>query len=76
MKNIVALKTFRQDVAKYADAVEKGNSFIIMKRSKPLFRIVPVDDEEGWETVIDFTKFRKGGMPASEVLAILRSLDK
>lgn len=74
MQNIVALKTFREDVAKYATEVEKGKSFIIMKRSKPLFRIVPVDDEEGWETVIDFTKFRKGGIPAKELLERLRAL--
>ncbi|EKD33262.1 MAG: hypothetical protein ACD_76C00057G0007 [uncultured bacterium] len=27
--------------------------------------------EEGWETIIDFTKFRKGGIPASELIKIL-----
>ncbi|MBF8280241.1 MAG: hypothetical protein HW383_14 [Candidatus Magasanikbacteria bacterium] len=73
MKNFIPLKEFRQDVAKYAGRITKGETLIVTKRSLPLFRIVPVE-EEGWETVIDFTKFRKGGIPASELLKILKSL--
>lgn len=33
-------------------------------------------DEGEWETVIDFTKIRKGGVPADEVLAALRKMPK
>ncbi|MFZ2682284.1 MAG: type II toxin-antitoxin system prevent-host-death family antitoxin [Patescibacteria group bacterium] len=73
MKNLITLKEFRQDVAKYAERVAKGESLIITKRSRPLFRVGPVE-EEGWETLIDFTKFRKGGIPASEILKILKSV--
>lgn len=72
MKHIVSLKEFRSHVAQFADRVEQGDSFVIFKRSKPLFRIAPVD-EEGWETVIDFTKFRKNGIPAEELLKRLKA---
>lgn len=73
MKNLINLKELREDVAKYADRVAKGDSFIVMKRSKPLFRISPVD-EDGWETVIDFTQFRKGGMPVDEIIKALEAI--
>ena len=73
MNNFVPLKTLRENFSKYTSRVEKGDSFIVMKRSQPLFRMSPVE-EEGWETVIDFTKFRKGGIPASELLKILETL--
>lgn len=71
MDNIVNLKELRENMAKYAKRVEQGDSFIVMKRSKPLFRISPVN-EEGWETVIDFTQFKKGGISAVELLARLK----
>ncbi len=57
---------------KYASLVEKGESFVVVKKSKPLFKISSLDeDEELWETVIDFTNVRKGGIPAKELLAKL-----
>lgn len=74
MNNIVNLKELRENMAKYTERIEKGDSFIVMKRSKPLFRISPVDEDEGWETVIDFTNYRKGGIPASELLNRLQSI--
>ncbi len=71
MENIVGLKELRQHVDKYATQVTKGLSFIVVKRSKPIFKISPV--EEGWETVVDFTKIRKGGIPAKELLSALKN---
>ena len=73
MKNLITLKEFRQDVSKFAERVAKGETLIVTKRSRPLFRVGPVE-EEGWETVIDFTKFRKGGMPVDEVIKALESI--
>ena len=73
MQHTVSLKEFRQDVAKYAKRVDRGEELIVTNRSKPLFRLSPVDDA-GWETVIDFTKFRKDGIEAKDLLRILRSL--
>ena len=73
MNNIIHLKDFRENVAKYTKRIEEHqDSFIVMKRSKALFRITPVD-EGGWETVIDFTKFRKEGIEAGELLKRLNS---
>jgi ASC-1-like (ASCH) protein len=47
--------------------IKRGRSFIVFKRSKPLFRISPV--EEGrWEEVIDFTKIKNGGVNVKELL--------
>ena len=51
----------------------------VVRRSRPIFRIMPIDewgDEGTWETVVDFTKFRKGGVRAEEVLASLKRLEK
>ena len=62
-------------MTKYADQVQKGASFIVMKRSKPLFRISPIDEDDGWETVTDFTKYKKGGMPAEDVIKALEELE-
>ena len=43
-----------------------------MRRSKPVFKIGPLSEEqENWETVVDFTKIKKGGVPISDVLANL-----
>jgi len=74
MNNLINLKELRENVSSYADRVAKGDSFIVMKRSKVLFKISPVD-EDGWETVVDFTQFRKGGMPVDEVIKALESID-
>jgi len=69
---ILGLKELRENMQKYASRIEKGESFIIIKKSKPLFKISSLnEDEELWETVIDFTKIRKGGIPAKELLAKL-----
>ena len=66
---IVGLKELRENMEKYASLIKKGKSFIVVKRSKPLFKISSIDeDDKLWETVIDFTKLKKGGIPAEELL--------
>jgi len=40
---------------------------MVFKKSKPLFKISPID-EEYWEEVIDFTKIKKGGVNLKELL--------
>ena len=71
MKNIVALKELRENMNKYADKVADGNSFVVLKRSKPLFKISPIEEDENWEEVIDFTKIKKGGVDIKDVLSRL-----
>jgi len=67
MENIVTLKNLRENMQEYAQKVQNGDSFIVFKRSKPLFKITPI--EAGvWEEVIDFTKIKKGGVNLKELL--------
>ena len=68
MKSIVGLKELREHMNTYAGRVGRGESFIVVKKSKPLFTISPVDTEEKWETVVDFTKMKKNGVSLQEVL--------
>lgn len=81
--SIIGLKELRDNVDVYIAAVKKGKKFTVFRHSKPVFSIsspeeVAYDLEEldgpGWKTLIDFTKIRKGGVPAGEVLASLRRL--
>ncbi len=67
MKNIISVKNLREDLQEYAKKVKKGESFIVFKKSSPLFKISPVE-EEYWEEVIDFTKIKKGGVDIGELL--------
>ncbi|MDP3793001.1 MAG: hypothetical protein Q8Q89_04735 [bacterium] len=74
--NILGLKELRENMQKYASLVEKGESFIVVKKSKPLFKISSIDEDEGlWETVVDFTKINKNGVSAEKVLKALRKLN-
>lgn len=67
MKNIIGLKELRENVEKYTKKIQSGESFIVMKHSKVMFKIAPVSKGE-WEQVIDFTKIKKGGVSAKELL--------
>jgi len=73
---IIGLKVLRENMAEYSAKVAQGESFIVVKQSKPLFKIGPVDDEENYETLIDFTKIKKGGVPIEEVLSALKVKNK
>ena len=75
-QHILGLKELRENMQKYASRVEKGESFIVVKKSKPLFKISSIDEDEGlWEMVVDFTKINKNGVPATKVLKALRQLN-
>jgi len=67
MENIIGLKDLRQKMSEYAKKVEAGEFFVVIKRSKPLFKIVPIEKEE-WEPVVDFTKIKKGGIDIDDLL--------
>ena len=51
----------------YAKKVQKGDSFIVFKKSKPLFKITPINGGN-WEEVIDFTKIDKQGVNIEDLL--------
>jgi antitoxin (DNA-binding transcriptional repressor) of toxin-antitoxin stability system len=67
MTNIVTLKKLRENMQGYAQKVKEGRSFIVFKRSEPLFKISPIE-ESSWEEVIDFTKIKKGGIDVKELI--------
>lgn len=71
MDQIIGFKELRENAESYIKAVQKGKSFIVARKSRPLFKITPVANEEEWETVIDFTKIKKGGVNAEDILARL-----
>lgn len=70
MKNsIVGLKELRENTNAYIKAVQKGQSFIVVKKSKPIFKIsAPEESEDLWEPVIDFTKIKRGGVAIGQLL--------
>ncbi len=75
MHRIIGLKELRNNVTAYAKEIQQGKSFIVVKQSKPLFKIIPVTNaDEEWEEVINFTKFRKNGILAKELLSRLKKL--
>lgn len=71
-KSTIGLKELRANMETYIKRVEKGESLTITRRSTPLFVISPVDEEEQWETVIDFIKETGKGMPMEELLESLK----
>ncbi len=68
MKKIVGLKELRENINIYVTKVQQGESFTVVRRSKPLFTISPVEVDDVWESVVDFTKIRKGGVPIEDIL--------
>jgi antitoxin (DNA-binding transcriptional repressor) of toxin-antitoxin stability system len=74
----MSIKELRQQLADVADRAEQGETFRIIRRSKPSFIIMKVDaemPEEGWETVVDFTEGGKTvGMPAKDVVKMMKKM--
>jgi antitoxin (DNA-binding transcriptional repressor) of toxin-antitoxin stability system len=69
---IVGLKELRENIDAYISKVKKGGSFIVVRKSKPVFKISPADGDEGmWESVVDFTKIKKGGISIGDLLSRL-----
>lgn len=73
MKNtIIGLKELRENMDNYISQVGEGKSFVVVKKSKPVFKLTPLDmwgDEGMWERVADFTKIKKSGVPLADVLS-------
>ena len=73
MVKIIGLREFRENTEHYIKAIQtKGDSFVVLKRSRPVFKISKTTDEDTeWERIVDFTKLRKNGISAKELLAKL-----
>jgi hypothetical protein len=73
---IIKSRDLRDDMQKVADAVAKGRSFLVMKQSKPLFKVTQPDvDEWGdrgkWTNVVDFDR---DGITIDEFMDKLRKV--
>jgi prevent-host-death family protein len=72
IQTIVGLKELRENIETYINAVKNGKSFIVVRKSKPVFKISSLDEaDELWEPVVDFTKMKKGGIKIDELLSRL-----
>lgn len=49
-KDIVGLKDLRDNMETYIKQVEKGKSFTVVRRSKPVFRISPANKQDAAQT--------------------------
>ena len=78
MPKDISIKELRKNLAEVADRVEQGESFRVIRRSKPCFLIMTIDtdvSDDGWKTVVDFTDGgRNKGMSAKEALKLIRKL--
>ncbi|MFA5750947.1 MAG: type II toxin-antitoxin system prevent-host-death family antitoxin [Candidatus Paceibacterota bacterium] len=78
-EKIIGLKDLRENADKYINAVAKGRSFTVVRRSKPIFKMMPVDewgDEGLWETLIDFRDKNGRGIEAGKLLKLIQKIDK
>jgi len=75
---IIGLKDLRLNTSKYINRLNKGESFTVVKRSKPVFKVIPFDEDDDslWETVVDFTKINPRGVPIADVLKSLKRLNE
>jgi prevent-host-death family protein len=44
MATIIGLKELRENTEAVAERANRGESFVVVKRSKPIFRLVPITD--------------------------------
>lgn len=75
--NIIGFKELRENAGKYISAVEKGSTFTVVRKSKPIFKMVPVDefgDEGEWEMVADFRDKNGRGIKAQDLLKLLKKI--
>ena len=59
--NYLQFTDFRNNSREYFDKVEKGNSFIIIRKGKPIATLKPFHDEvsEGWKREIKKVTLKK-----------------
>jgi prevent-host-death family protein len=74
MNDVISIKELRGNLADVADRVELGMSYTVFRRSKKSFKIVPIDHDEEWETVVDFTD--DGKRKGEKIEDVLRALEE
>jgi len=69
--NNISIRSLRENLASIANKVSEGQQFAVYRRSKPAFKIVPIDTpiDDQWEMVMDFTEGGKTqGVEIGELL--------
>jgi len=69
--NLITIKELREDLPAIINRVSRGGEFLVFKKSKPVFRLSAPESDDAWETVVDFTKIKKGGIKIAELLKAL-----
>lgn len=72
MATIIGLKELRENTTEVAERVANGETFVVIKRSKPIFNLTPIakDSQLRQDEVADWTnKFINRYRPAFEALA-------
>jgi antitoxin (DNA-binding transcriptional repressor) of toxin-antitoxin stability system len=49
MENIIGVKELRENLDIYINQVKKGKSFLVIRKTKPVFRISSPDEKGAWE---------------------------
>ena len=79
MNTIISIRDFRQSLAAVADSVMKGETFTVMRRSRPAFVVKPFegDDDLQWKTLIDFTEGgKREGIPADKLYEAMKQFEE
>ena len=71
MDKMIGLRDLRENTDNYIKKVSRGESFVVYKRLKPVFKITPPEDDQ-LEELIDFTKLKKGGIEIKDLLSRLK----
>ena len=71
----IGFRELRENSDAIIEAVANGDSFVVKRKSKAVFKLVPIE-EEVWNTLIDFTEIDPDGVPAQDVLEAIERLQK
>lgn len=80
MSKIIAIKEFRKNLSSFADLVSQGQTIIVIRRSEPAFKVIPIENLEGedqWQELIDFTDGgKKKGIQANKLVKFMEDFEK
>ena len=70
--NLITIRELREGMPAIINKVRRGGEFLVLKKSRPVFRLTAPESDDNWETVIDFTKIKKGGVKIDELIKALK----
>lgn len=75
---IIGLKDLRLNTSRYINCLGRGETFTVVRRSRPVFNMIPFDDDNDnlWETVVDFSKINKSGVSAEKAYKMIKKFNE